>query len=308
MAYTKFSATYRSANKKNRIHYYIFEPETELRAIIQFTHGWKDYIERNMEIIRFFTDHGIMVCGCDFIGHGRSAEKELLGHLDRKNGWSYLVKDARKLSLFMQAEYPGIPFFLYGHGMGSLVARLCCINGELYDGVILSGTSGKQKYCRRAVLFTSILRRIHGGNHRSGYVEKLIYRRLNRKFRKENDELSWFSEEENRRRQYERDERCNFTFTVSAMENIFAMLSLVSTEHWYRSVSRNLPILLVSGKEDPVGDFGKGVTQVYDHLCRNHTKVEMYLYENVRHELQEDEKNQFIFEDILSWMKQYLKE
>ena len=92
------------------------------------------------------------------------------------------------------------------------------------------------------------------------------------------------------------------------MENIFAMLSLVSTEHWYRSVSRNLPILLVSGKEDPVGDFGKGVTQVYDHLCRNHTEVEMYLYENVRHELQEDEKNQFIFEDILSWMKQYLKE
>ena len=76
MAYSKFSGTYRSANHKNRIHYYIFEPETDLRAILQITHGWKDYIERNEELIRFFTDHGVMVCGCDFIGHGRSSREE----------------------------------------------------------------------------------------------------------------------------------------------------------------------------------------------------------------------------------------
>ena len=170
MAYSKFSGTYRSANHKNRIHYYIFEPEADIRAIVQLTHGWRDYIERNEELIQYFTNHGIMVCGCDFIGHGRSSEEEKRGHFDETNGWSYLVKDVKKLASYIQKEYPGVPYFLYGHGMGSLVARLCCLGEFGLDGVILSGTSGKQKYCRRSILLTAILRRFKGLKHRSKYL------------------------------------------------------------------------------------------------------------------------------------------
>ena len=165
-----------------------------LRAIVQITHGWKDYIERNEELIRFFTDHGIMVCGCDFICDGRSAGEEEWGHLEEDDGWVYLVKDVKRLTAYIRKEYPQTPFFLYGHGMGSLVARLCCLYEPQWDGVILSGTSGRQKYCRRSVLAMALLRRIRGVNHRSKMVEKMIYRRLNRKFRREKEELSWFSE------------------------------------------------------------------------------------------------------------------
>lgn len=308
MAYSKFSGTYRSANHKNRIHYYIFEPETELRAIVQFTHGWKDYIERNTELIHYFTNHGIMVCGCDFIGHGRSSEESALGHLDRKNGWSYLVKDAKKLAGFMREEYPNVPLFLYGHGMGSLVARLCCLQKGLFDGVILSGTSGKQRFCRRCVLTTTLLRHIKGWKHRSPYIEKLMYKMLNRKFAGEKDELSWFSADESLRRQYERDVRCQFTFTLSALENIFKMLSLVSAGHWYTSVDRQLPILFISGAEDPIGDFGKGVSAVSTHLLKYNNFVEMRLYEGIRHELQGDERRQEIFDEVLHWMKKYMEE
>ena len=167
MAYSKFRGTYRSANHKNRIHYYIFEPETDLRAILQITHGWKDYIERNEELIQFFTDHGVMVCGCDFIGHGRSSREEDLGQLEEEDGWSCLVKDVKRLASYIRREYPGVPFFLYGHGMGSLVTRLCCLHESHWDGVILSGTSSRQKYCRRAILFTAVMRRFGRKSKRS---------------------------------------------------------------------------------------------------------------------------------------------
>lgn len=308
MAFLKFSGTYRSSNHKNRIHYYIFEPETDLRAIIQFTHGWKDYIERNDELIKYFTDHGVMICGCDFIGHGRSSEEEKRGHFDERNGWSYLVKDVKKLTSYMKKEYPDIPFFLYGHGMGSLVARLCCLHETQFDGIILSGTSSKQKFCRRSVFITSILRRIKGLNHRSCFLEKLVYKRLNRKFKGEKDELSWFSEDKTIRDKYSSDVRCQFTFTISAYENIFKMLSLVSTRQWYRSVPEELPIMLISGKDDPIGDFGKGIQEIQENFLKINHHVEIRLYDGVRHELQGDEKRNQIFADVLNWMKMYMGE
>ena len=86
MAYQKFTGTYQSSDHINRIHYYIYEPETDLRAIIQIVHDFGDCIERNESFIRFFTDHGIMVCGCDHIGHGRSSKKEDYGYFVKRMG------------------------------------------------------------------------------------------------------------------------------------------------------------------------------------------------------------------------------
>ena len=308
MAYSKFRGTYRSANHKNRIHYYIFEPENDLRAILQITHGWKDYIERNEELIQFFTDHGVMVCGCDFIGHGRSSREEDLGQLEEEDGWSCLVKDVKRLASYIRREHPGVPFFLYGHGMGSLVTRLCCLHESHWDGVILSGTSSRQKYCRRAILFTAVMRRFKGLNHRSRLVENMIYRRLNRKYRGERDYLSWFSADEDVRERYGADKRSQFQFTLSAYENIFKMLELVSTKKWYHSIDRELPILLVSGKDDPIGNFGKGIEEIYGRLSGEGCCIEMKLYDGIRHELQGDPDREIIFNDMLNWMKNYAEE
>ncbi|MCD8019167.1 MAG: alpha/beta hydrolase [Clostridiales bacterium] len=307
MAYSKFRGTYRSANQKNRIQYYIYEPETDLRAILQITHGWKDYIERYEELIQYFTDHGIMVCGCDFIGHGRSSEENDRGVFQEHDGWKYLVKDVKKLTSYMKREYPDVPIFLYGHGMGSLVARLCCQYEDMWDGMIFSGTSDKQKYCKRAILATAILHRMKGLNHRSLFLEKLIYGRLNRKFRHEKDDLSWFSSDEETKNHYRMDECTQFQFTIRGYENIFKMLELVATKKWYQCVDVDLPILLVSGKEDPIGDFGKGIERIHRRLLDRGCKVDMQLYDGVRHELQSNPSHDVIFSDILVWMKTYIE-
>lgn len=308
MAYTKFSGTYRSSNHKNRIYYYIFEPEADIRAVLQITHGWKDYIERNENLIQFFTDHGVMVCGCDFIGHGRSSEVDERGHFEERDGWIYLVKDVKRLTAYVRREYPGIPCFLYGHGMGSLVARLCCLHHPAWDGVILSGTSGRQKYCRRAIAMTSLMRRLPHQEKWSLLLEKMIYHRLNRRFRGEGDELSWFSGELEAREKYETDERTRFHFTLNAYENIFKMLALTSAKKWYQSMEPDLPILLLSGKDDPIGNFGKGISQVEDGLRKEGCTVQTRLYEGFRHELQGDSSFEQVFGDVLEWMQAYVTE
>lgn len=230
MAYQKFTGTYQSSDHINRIHYYIYEPETDLRAIIQIVHDFGDRIERNESFIRFFTDHGIMVCGCDHIGHGRSSKKEDYGYFGEKNGWAYLIKNTKKLTHYMKKEYPDVPYFIYGHGMGSLIVRMDCIHEKGINGVILSGTSGRQKYCRRRLLFIAILKRILGAQHRSVYLQKDLEKRLNHHFLRERDNCSWLVEDEKERKNCSRIYEEYVPITVAAYEDILKMLALVSSK------------------------------------------------------------------------------
>ena len=303
MAYQKFTGTYQSSDHINRIHYYIYEPETDLRAILQIVHDFGDFIERNENLIRFFTDHGIMVCGCDHIGHGRSSQKKEYGYFGDKNGWTYLIKNTKKLTHYMKKEYPDTPYFIYGHGMGSLIVRMDCIHEKEINGVILSGTSGKQKYCRRKLLLAAILKRIQGAEHRSLYLQNNIEKRLNHRFLKEQDMYSWIAANEGTRKEYSKMYEEHLPITVAAYEDILKMLALVSTKKWYHSVNIDIPILLIAGKEDPWGNFGKGVEEVHRRLEDTCHRVELHLYDGMRHNICDEDRKEEVYTDILQWMK-----
>lgn len=308
MAYQKFTGIYQSSDHINRIHYYIYEPETDLRAIIQIVHDFGDCIERNESFIRFFTDHGIMVCGCDHIGHGRSSKKEDYGYFGEKNGWAYLIKNTKKLTHYMKKEYPDVPYFIYGHGMGSLIVRMDCIHEKGINGVILSGTSGRQKYCRRRLLFIAILKRILGAQHRSVYLQNDLEKRLNHRFLRERDNCSWLVEDEKERKNCSRIYEEYVPITVAAYEDILKMLALVSSKKWYRSVNIEIPIMLIGGQEDPIGNFGKGIEEVHHYLEDSCHRVEMRLYKGMRHNICDEVRKEAVYIDILQWMKLYLNE
>ena len=308
MAYQKFTGTYQSSDRINRIHYYIYEPENDLRAIIQLVHDFGDSIERNENLIRFFTDHGIMVCGCDHIGHGRSSVKKDYGYFGEKNGWSYLIKNTKKLTHYMKKEYPDIPYFIYGHGMGSLIVRMECIHEKNINGIILSGTMGKQKYCRRNLLFAALLKRIQGAAHRSTYLQKNMEKHLNRHFFKEHDIYSWVAVAKEARKEYSRIYSEHIPITVAAYEDILKMLALVSTKKWYHSVNVDIPIMLIGGREDPIGNFGKGVEEVHRRLEDSCHRVELHLYDKMRHNICDEERRNDVYTDILQWMKLYINE
>ena len=306
MAYQKFTGTYQSSDHINRIHYYIYEPETDLRAILQIVHDFGDFIERNENLIRFFTDHGIMVCGCDHIGHGRSSQKKEYGYFGDKNGWTYLIKNTKKLTHYMKKEYPDTPYFIYGHGMGSLIVRMDCIHEKGINGVILSGTSGKQKYCRRKLLLAAILKRIQGAEHRSLYLQNNIEKRLNHRFLKEQDMYSWIAANEGTRKEYSKMYEEHLPITVAAYEDILKMLALVSTKKWYHSVNIDIPIRLIAGKEDPLCNFGKGVEEVHRRLEDTCHRVELHLYDGMRHNICDEDRKEEVYTDILQWMKVHL--
>lgn len=304
MSYVKFQGSFLSTNRFNKVNYYICEPESEILAVVQFAHGWADCFDRNSDLIDFFTSHGIMVCGCDFIGHNFLREDRTMD-FKRKNAWTYLVNDLRKLSHYIKREYPQVPLYLYGHGLGSLVARMTMAQREDYAGAILSGTSGTQHFCRRSLITAQVLGMCRGADYKNYLIQKMLERKINHHFSTERDSKAWeCSDPEHRIVNNLGAEETAF-YTMEAMRDMFYMLANVQKKEWYQSVAQKMPILLISGAEDPVGNFGKGIKEIEKKLKSKKCDVTMHLYDNMRHNIQDEPDHDQVFTDIIRWMKIY---
>lgn len=307
MAYQKYSGTFKSSNGVNRIQYYIYEPESEIRGIIQISHGMCEYLEMYEELISFLCNYGFLVCGNDHLGHGSSiSSSQEYGYFAKENGWVYLVKDLKKMNLYIKKEYPGVPCYLLGHSMGSFIARMYTeAYGDTLDGAIYLGTSGKVHGLIGALGILKVYRKVRDDFYRSGMINSIAFGTYNNHYREEEDNFSWLCHNKDFRGSYVTDERNSFVFTLAGFSDLVSLLYSVSKRKWFKKIPKELPYLLMGGTEDPVGQYGKGVRQVCKRMKKaGCTNVTMQLYVGDRHVLiQEDDKDQ-VLRDLMNWIRE----
>ena len=131
-----------SSTGKNHIHVRRCIPDVPVRGYVQIMHGIAEHIERYDDFMQFLAENGFVAVGTDHLGHGKTIEApEQKGFLADKNGWDYIIKDEEILRRAMEKTYPGIPFILFGHSMGSFMARTHLIRYPgAFDAAIISGT------------------------------------------------------------------------------------------------------------------------------------------------------------------------
>lgn len=309
MAFHKYTGTYKSSNGINRIQYYIYEPECEIRGIIQISHGMCEYIDMYDGLITYFCDHGFLVCGNDHLGHGDSAvSSQEYGYFAQKDGWIYLIKDVKKLNNYIRKEYNGVPCYLLGHSMGSFIARMyTACYGDSIDGAIYLGTSGTVPGTVGALTILKGYRKLRGERYRSKWMNWMAFGSYNRHYREEKDNFSWLCHNEEFRKNYVTEEKNSFIFTLSGFVDLVALVYYISQKSWYRKIPKQLPYLLMAGTEDPVGQYGKGVEEVYRKMIKaGCTNVTLQLYEGDRHVLiQEDDKEE-VLENLLMWIRKQI--
>ena len=102
---------------------------------------------------------------------------------------------------------------------------------------------------------------------------------------------------------YKADPLCTFKFTVSAMGDLITLTKEANRKEWFQNMPKNVPVLLVSGELDPVGDFTEGVEKVHNGLLKAGLKSEMKIYENARHEILNDISYSDVVRDIVAFCK-----
>lgn len=275
-----------------------------IKGIVQISHGMAEYSNRYARFALELCKHGYAVFVSDHVGHGSSVENnDMLGFFGETDGEEHWVEDLKALTDIIKNEYPDLPLYMLGHGMGSLIARKYTAKyGYLLDGVIYSATSGTNPGVGLGIYLANTIMKQNGAMYRSELLDTMAFGAYNRKTPKRT-ECDWVSRDENEVDKFIADELCGYKYTVSGMKALFMTLKQVSSKRWYNTVPLSMPIFLIAGTMDPIGDYSKGVNEVYKTLKKTgHTNVSLKLYEGARHEILNETNRREVYTDIIDWL------
>lgn len=296
------SGSFPSSGGAFEIAWHLYTPE-QPRAVVQLSHGMCEYVTRYAPLAAFLADAGIALAGNDHVGHGQSARTpEELGYFG-KEGWPGEVENMHRMTELIRARFPGLPILLLGHSMGSFLARayLSRYGGEL-AGAVICGTSGPVAAAGAGRALARLIGAVRGEHYRSALLGKLAFGAYLARIPSPRTEFDWLSRNEPDIDRYIADPYCNFTFTANGFQNLLGVLRAVSRRGWAATVPAELPLLLVAGAEDPVGQYGAGVTLTGDRLRGAGVRsVEVILYPGMRHEIFNETENQVVLDDLLAF-------
>ena len=300
-----------SRNNSSKIHAVRWTPDSEnVVAVVQIVHGMAEYAERYEEFARFLTERNFVVTGEDHLGHGKSVgEGELQGYFCEQDPATVVVRDVHRLKKMTQELYPGVPYFILGHSMGSFIVRnYICRYGTGIDGALILGTGMQPDALLAVAKATAALQRaFKGPKHVSRFIDKAAFGGYNKHIKDAKTDFDWLSRAGEKVADYIADKDCGFVFTVNGFQTSFALISRCKKKENLDSIPKNLPVFMASGEEDPVGDYGKGVKKAYQALLdAGLENIELKLYPEDRHELLNELDRRQVMEDIGDWLAKHL--
>ena len=293
-----------SRDMKTKVACYVWEPRSEARAILVMAHGMTEYMLKYSEMAEYMVSQGIIFAGPDHLGHGKTAATpEDLGYFCEQDPATVVVRDLHRLKKTVQAEHPGLPVFLMGHSMGSFIARNYIERyGTGIQGVIIQGgnatpwlhSAGGKAIVRCLALF-------HGWRHRSGFISDVIMGPFAKAF--PDNPYGWITRRREVIDKYKDDPYCHFTFTLNGYYTLLELTHRAGNKKLIAKIPKDLPVFILSGAEDPVGEMGRGVQMMYElYKACGIKNVKLDIRPGDRHELHNEEDRYQVFEEIRNFI------
>ncbi|AKU79983.1 alpha/beta hydrolase [Spiroplasma turonicum] len=287
------------------IHTYIFDEVVNPKGIFQIIHGSCGHILFYKDFIKYLNSNNYIVIGFDLRGHGKTCNENNKRFFSEIDGWTKIVNDVKTINDYIRINYKGLKIFVLGHSLGSFVLRgFISKYNSLINGCIMTGTGyyGKWFLKHRKKLATH--NQIKYGNyHFDEQVWKISYKPLNKKFEKEgNTGLEWLSINKQNISEAINDPLSGGIFTSAAFKDLFTGLLEIQNTKNIKAINNNLPILILSGVEDSVGDFGKGIIKLNNLYKKYNLNTSYKLYKEMRHDILFENNNKLVYKDILSFI------
>lgn len=276
------------------------------KMILQICHGMAEHIKRYKDFALFLEKQGIKTFGMDNRGHGESVEyDEIQGHIADEKGNIKLVEDVYALNKYIKNEFPGRQIVILGHSMGSIIVRNFLNEySNQVDGAIICGTTGIYGMKHRMAMLLARMFSSKGATKKSEFINKLAFKGYNSKIKDKNTDFDWLSRDEKVVEDYILDKNCGFLCTNKFYLDLMTLIKEMSDKNNVQKVRKDLPILFISGKADPVGEYGKGVLKSYRMYKELGIKnVKLKLYAKMRHEILNEIDKEKVYIDICKFLE-----
>lgn len=288
-----------------KIHACRWTPEGEVRAVLQIVHGIAEYIERYDDFARFLNDRGILVVAEDHMGHGQSVNGDgIQGYFH--GGWFTAVADSYRLLEDTRKEFPEVPYILFGHSMGSFMARtiLCKYPDSGISAAIVCGTGWQP-----AALLPAAIQMVDAVCKKSGETEpneklqNLVFGTYNKRVEHPRTEFDWLTRDKAQVDAYIASPKCGFTASAGLLREMMKGIRYIEEPKNLAAMRKDLPVFFIAGGDDPVGSYGKGVRKSADAFRKaGMTDMSLRIYPLGRHEILNEINKDEVYQDVLRWI------
>ena len=288
-----------------RLHGCRWTPDSQVRAVLQIVHGIAEYVERYDGFANFLNRQGILVVAEDHMGHGKSISQECpQGYF--AGGWQTAVDDTYRLTRDTMAEFRDVPFILFGHSMGSFMARtiLAKYPDSGITAAVICGTGWQPAPVLAAgKAACALVCRAKGERAPSPLLQAMAFGTYNRKVEHPRTPYDWLSRDNSVVNAYKADPLCGFTPTAGLMRDMMEGIAYIQREENLARMGKALPVLFIAGGDDPVGSYGAGVRTAAEAFRKaGMERVDVRIYPLCRHELLNEINREEIMDDVSRWI------
>lgn len=298
------------------VNRWIPDENQDVKGIVVLSHGMLEHALRYDRIGCLLAEKGFVFSAHDHRGHGKTAFKAVekktgtFGLLDNKDGFNKVVGDLEEIITEIKTDYPNKKIILLGHSFGSFVSQSFIErNSNLLNGCILCGSSGPININKLNIgkFIVSIISLFHKPTYKSKFIQNMAFGSYNKKIPEVITGFEWLSANKDNINMYMNDSWCGGTACIGFFRDLFNGLSLIHKSKAMKQISINLPIFIVAGADDPVGNYGKSLLNLVDIYKSNGIKsVSLKLYNGDRHEILNEKDGDNVLSDMIDWIASIL--
>ncbi len=292
-----------------KIHACKWLPEGEPRAVVQIIHGIAEFVERYDAFANFLTSQGFAVVAEDHMGHGQSINGDgIQGYFH--GGWFTAIEDTMQLMKDIQKEFPNVPYILFGHSMGSFMARtiLCKYPDSGIRAAIICGTGWQPAFALPALIkvVESVCSKT-GETVPDEKLQSLVFGSYNKKVEHPRTPFDWLTRDAKIVDAYIAHPLCGFTASCGLLRDMMKGIHFVEQPGNLAAMRKDLPVFFIAGGDDPVGPYGKGVQTAANAFRKSGMKdVSVRIYPLMRHEILNEINKEEVYGDVLKWIESKL--
>lgn len=281
----------------NNICLNIYDDVKDPVGVVQIIHGMQEHQGRYKDFAKFLNKNKYIVYLSDLRGHGKTRITSMPWGYSENDISQEILKDQELITNLIRKNHPNLKLTVLGHSYGSFITQTYLMNTKKINKFILTGsTYTKASIYNLARSLTNAAIKIFGRDADAKFVEKLSLKSYEKGFKNGN----WLTRDETIWKEYLKDKFCGNSFRLNFYESLFNLFK--NNYSNMNNINKNLPILILSGGDDPVGDKGKDVKKLFNFYKKNNLNVSFKLYEGARHEILNEINKEEVYNDILNFL------